>query len=76
MSSLYILELLSNCDLYFSLAKIFPMSYFSPLTTISFVIEIERGLLAPLGLMCPSVMAWVISHRPSPRLAGLALSWA
>ena len=26
--------------------------------------------------MCPSVMPWVISHQPSPRLASLALSWA
>ena len=37
---------------------------------------IEWGQLGSLGLMCSSVMAWVIIHWPSPRLAGLALSWA
>ena len=37
---------------------------------------IEWGQLGPLGSMCPSVMAWVISCQPSPRLASLALSWA
>ena len=37
--------------------------------------EIEWGWPAPLGLMCPSVMAWEVSCWPSLRLAGLALSW-
>ena len=36
----------------------------------------EHGWPGPLGLICPSVMAWVIYHLPSPRLMGLALSWA
>ena len=37
---------------------------------------IEWGWLDPLGLVCPSVMAWAISCQPLPRLASLALSWA
>ena len=35
---------------------------------------IEWGWLGPLGSTCPSVMAWVISQWPSPRLACLAQS--
>ena len=36
----------------------------------------EWGQPGPLGSICPSVMAWVINCWPSPRLTGLALSWA
>ena len=38
--------------------------------------RMEQGWPGPLGLMCPSVMVWVINHWPSPRLTGLVLSWA
>ena len=36
---------------------------------------VEWGQPGPLGLMCPSVIAWEINHWPSPWLTGLALSW-
>ena len=39
-------------------------------------VDWNEGGQAPLGSMCPSVMAWVIYHLPSPRLIGLALSCA
>ena len=34
-------------------------------------VGMEQGWPGPLGAVCPSVMAWVISHQPSPRLTGL-----
>ena len=37
---------------------------------------IKWGWPGSLGSICPSVMAWGISYQPSPRFAGLALSWA
>ena len=36
----------------------------------------EQGCPGPLGSMHSLVMAWAINHWPSPRLAGLMLSWA
>ena len=39
-------------------------------------VVLNKDGTGPLGSMCPSVMAWAISHWPPPRLASLALSWA